>query len=94
MQWSIAYKLVNNQYELESYGSNMVITDEVDKVLPVDEHVARQANKLEYDGQNLRLKPGETLFSLEELIDLQKQEDIRNGIYPETPKSNIVKVEL
>ena len=93
MQWSIVYKMVDGKYELFKYSSNLVIMEEVDKVLPVDEHVARQANKLEYDGQTLGVKAGKRLMSLEELNAEQEAYDELMGGQIE-PENETVKVEL
>ena len=43
MNGLIAYKLNDGQYELVANGVGLVLNIEVDKVLPVREHVARQA---------------------------------------------------
>ena len=77
--WLIFFKLIDGTYEYVSAGYNLVPTEVVDKVLPVQEHVARQARKLEYDGEKLVLKDGETLLTLEELDEEQRQLDIQNG---------------
>lgn len=77
--WLIFFKLIDGKYEYVSAGYNLVPTEIVDKVLPVQEHVARQARKLEYDGEKLTLKDGETLLTLEELDEEQRNLDIQNG---------------
>lgn len=77
--WLIFFKLIDGAYEYVSAGYNLVPTEVVDKVLPVQEHVARQARKLAYDGEKLTLKDGETLLTLEELDEEQRQLDIQNG---------------
>lgn len=80
MVWIIAYRIIDGHYEEVMSGSNILIDEEVDKVLPVAEHVARQSRKLYYDGEKLRVKEGETLLSLEELNAEQYQQDVENGI--------------
>lgn len=93
--WVICYVLRDGIFEWSEYGRNLVITEEVDKVIPVEEHVARQADKLVYDGSKLKLKDGETLLSKKELDDLQTEEDIANGLVDEAPSEpKLVEVEI
>ena len=80
MVWIIAYRLIDGEYERVLNGSNIVINQQVDKVLPVEEHVARQAHKLIYDGEKLRVKEGQILLSLEELNAEQNAHDEAIGI--------------
>ena len=93
MVWIIAYRIVDGKYEEVMSGSNILIDEEVDKVLPVAEHVARQSRKLYYDGEKLLVKEGETLLSLEELNAEQYQQDIENGIAVREPESGLVEPE-
>lgn len=81
MNGLIAYKLNDGQYELVANGVGLVLNIEVDKVLPVREHVARQAYKLVYDGKLLTLKDGERILSLEELNaeDIYRDELLDNS---------------
>ncbi|TDM12649.1 hypothetical protein [Macrococcus bovicus] len=83
MNWIICYKLIDGKYVLSRSGSDLVVSDIFDKTLPVREEVARQAYKLEYDGENLRLKDGEKLLSLEELNAEQQQLDTEKGLVVE-----------
>lgn len=93
--WVICYVLRDGIFEWTEYGRNLVITEEVDKVIPVEEHVARQADKLVYDGKKLKLRDGETLLSKKELDDLQTDEDIANGLIDKTPSEpKLVEVEI
>lgn len=93
--WLIFFKLIDGAYEYVSAGYNLVPTEVVDKVLPVQEHVARQARKLEYDGEQLRLKDGETLLTLEELDEEQRNLDIRNGADAlAVPEPEVVEVQF
>ena len=93
--WVICYVLRDGIFEWSEYGRNLVITEEVDKVIPVEEHVARQADKLVYDGKKLKLRDGETLLSKKELDDLQTDEDIANGLIDKTPSEpKLVEVEI
>lgn len=81
MIWLLFMKLMDNEYYIVQAGCNMVPTDELDKVLPVEEYVARQSDKLIYDGQKLKVKEGETLLSVEELnkqIDSPLEKDLIN----------------
>lgn len=93
--WLIFFKLIDGAYEYVSAGYNLVPTEVVDKVLPVQEHVARQARKLEYDGEKLTLKDGETLLTLEELDEEQRNLDIQNGANVlAVPEPKIVEVQF
>ncbi|TDL39381.1 hypothetical protein EVU91_04350 [Macrococcoides bohemicum] len=93
--WLIFFKLIDGAYEYVSAGYNLVPTEVVDKVLPVQEHVARQARKLEYDGEKLTLKDGETLLTLEELDEEQRNLDIQNGAdVLAVPEPEIVEVQF
>ena len=93
--WVICYVLRDGIFEWTEFGRNLVITEEVDKVIPVEEHVARQAGKLVYDGKKLKLRDGETLLSKKELDDLQTEEDIANGLVDEAPSEpKLVEVEI
>lgn len=93
--WLIFFKLIDGKYEYVSAGYNLVPTEIVDKVLPVQEHVARQARKLKFDGEKLTLKDGEKLLTLEELNEEQRQLDIKNGAdVLVMPEPEIVEVQL
>lgn len=93
--WLIFFKLIDGKYEYVSAGYNLVPTEIVDKVLPVEEHVARQARKLEYDGENLKLQEGETLLTLEELNEEQLLLDVQNGAeILKTTEPELVEVQI
>lgn len=47
-------------------GYNLVPTGKLDAVLPVEKHVAMQADKLDYSDGQLRVRKGENLLSAEE----------------------------
>lgn len=79
MNWLLFLKIIDGEYYIVQAGCNMVPTDELDKVLPVEERVARQADKLIYDGKKLKVQEGETLLSLEELnaqVDSPLEKDL------------------
>ena len=61
--------LINDKYVIEDAGFNIIPQKEYDKILPTTERVAKQIEKVYYDGEKLKLKEGETLLSLEELND-------------------------
>ncbi|PTI88163.1 hypothetical protein [Staphylococcus simulans] len=67
MNWLLFLKYENGKYEIKQAGSNIVPTEAYDKVLPTTERVARQSEKVYFDGEMLRLKEGETLMTVEEL---------------------------
>lgn len=65
--WIILLSLINDEYVIEDAGFNIVPQKEYDKILPTTERVAKQIEKIYYDGEKLKLKEGETLLSEEEL---------------------------
>ena len=67
--WIILMSLINGEYVIEDAGFNIIPQKEYDKILPTTERVAKQIEKIYYDGEKLKLKEGETLLSLEELND-------------------------
>lgn len=67
--WLILMSLINGEYVIEDAGFNIIPQKEYDKILPTTERVAKQIEKVYYDGEKLKLKEGETLLSLEELND-------------------------
>lgn len=93
MNGLIAYKLNDGQYELVANGVGLVLNIEVDKVLPVREHVARQAYKLDYDGESLTLKDGERILSLDELKAEDKAKDELLGNSYDDEQGEIVEVQ-
>lgn len=87
MNWLLFLKLIDNQYEVMQGGSNMVPTEEFDKVLPTTERIARQYDKIYFDGEKLNVKDGETLLTVDELnyirdendeININQQEEMKN----------------
>ncbi|MHB7934174.1 hypothetical protein ACYCJ4_00940 [Staphylococcus haemolyticus] len=65
--WMLFLKLIDGEYEIVQAGYNLVPTKEYDKTLPTTEKIARQSDKVYFDGEKLKLKEGETLLSVEEL---------------------------
>ena len=92
--WAICYVLKDGEYLWADAGKNIVITNQYDKVVPVKENVARQANKLIFDGEKLKLKEGETLLSKTQLDQQQYESDLQNGLILDEPQSQIVEVEF
>ena len=93
--WIICYVIREGKYDWASSGKNLIITEEYDKVIPVEEKVARQVDKLEYDGTTLRLREGETLLEVEELDRMQYELDVENGLIDEEPiEPKLVEVEI
>lgn len=93
--WIICYVIRDGKYDWAASGKNLIITEEYDKVIPVEEKVARQVDKLEYDGTTLRLREGETLLEVEELDRIQHELDVENGLIDEEPiEPKLVEVEI
>ncbi|MDA6977934.1 hypothetical protein OSM85_29135, partial [Escherichia coli] len=67
MNWLLFLKYIDGEYYIVQAGSNIVPTEEFDKVLPTTERIARQSDKVYFDGEKLKLKDGEILLSVEEL---------------------------
>mgnify|MGYP001508375625 FL=1 len=67
MNWLLFLKLIDGKYEIVQAGANIVPTEAFDKVLPTTERIARQSEKIYFDGEKLKLKDEETLLTVEEL---------------------------
>lgn len=67
MNWLLFLKYIDDKYHIVQAGSDIVPTEPFDKVLPTTEKVARQSEKVYFDGEKIKLKEGETLLSVEEL---------------------------
>ena len=72
MNWLLFLKYIDGKYYLVQAGSDIVTTEDFDKVLPTTERIARQSDKVYFDGEKLKLKDGETLLSVEELNELKE----------------------
>lgn len=72
MNWLLFLKYIDGEYYIVQAGSNIVPTEKFDKVLPTTERIARQSDKVYFDGEKLNLKDGETLLSVEELNELKE----------------------
>lgn len=72
MNWLLFLKYVDGEYYIVQAGSDIVPTEDFDKVLPTTEKIARQSDKVYFDGEKLKLKDGETLLSVEELNELKE----------------------
>lgn len=92
--WSICFVLIDGEYEWIEAGKNIVIANQYDKVIPVREHVARQVDKLFFDGEKLKLKEGETLLSKTQLDQQQYESDLQNGLVVGESQSEIMEVEF
>lgn len=73
MIWQLFLIYKNGKYEIVQAGSNMVPVEPFDKVLPTTEKIARQSEKVYFDGEKLKLKEGEALLSIEELNEKQQK---------------------
>lgn len=71
MNWLLFLKYIDDKYHIVQAGSDIVPTEDFDKVLPTTERIARQSDKVYFDGEKLKLKDGETLLSVEELNELR-----------------------
>ena len=65
--WLLFLKKIDDKYLIKQAGMNIIPTEEYDKVLPTTEQIARQSEKVFFDGVKLRLKNGESLMSVEKL---------------------------
>ena len=92
--WSICFLYYDGDYQWVEAGKNIVIANQYDKVIPVREHVARQVDKLFFDGEKLKLKEGETLLSKTQLDQQQYESDLQNGLVVGEPQSEIMEVEF
>ncbi|PTK55261.1 hypothetical protein BUZ37_01655 [Staphylococcus haemolyticus] len=72
MIWQLFLIYKNGKYEIIQAGSNMVPVEPFDKVIPTTEKIARQSDKVYFDGEKLKLKDGEKLLSVEELNELKE----------------------
>ncbi|MCI2942700.1 hypothetical protein [Staphylococcus haemolyticus] len=84
MNWLLFLKYVDGEYYIVQAGSDIVPTEDFDKVLPTTEKIARQSDKVYFDGEKLKLKDGETLLSVEELNELKESplEEIERNTQP------------
>lgn len=71
MNWLLFLKWDSEGYQIIESGSNIVPTEEYDKVLPTTERIARQSDKVFFDGESLKLKEGEVLKSIDELNQVE-----------------------
>lgn len=67
MQWNLFLEKIDGEFEIVLAGCDLVPNKAYDKVLPTTERIARQADKVYFDGEKLRVKDNEVLSSLEEL---------------------------
>ncbi|OFQ11074.1 hypothetical protein HMPREF2953_03765 [Staphylococcus sp. HMSC072E01] len=84
MNWLLFLKYIDDKYHIVQAGSDIVPTEDFDKVLPTTERIARQSDKVYFDGEKLNLKDGETLLSVEELNELKESplEEIERNTQP------------
>lgn len=84
MNWLLFLKYLDDKYHIVQAGSDIVPTEDFDKVLPTTERIARQSDKVYFDGEKLKLKDGETLLSVEELNELKESplEEIERNTQP------------
>ncbi|HEC2155306.1 hypothetical protein [Staphylococcus delphini] len=67
MNWLLFLNYENGKYHIKQAGSNLVPSEAYDKVLPTTEKIARQPEKVYFDGEQLRLKEGAELLTIDEL---------------------------
>ncbi|MGT2556502.1 hypothetical protein [Staphylococcus haemolyticus] len=84
MNWLLFLKYIDDKYHIVQAGSDIVPTEDFDKVLPTTERIARQSDKVYFDGEKLKLKDGETLLSVEELNEIKESplEEIERNTQP------------
>lgn len=84
MNWLLFLKYIDDKYHIVQAGSDIVPTEDFDKVLPTTERIARQSDKVYFDGEKLKLKDGEKLLSVEELNELKESplEEIERNTQP------------
>lgn len=73
-------------------GKDIVPTDVIDKVVPVERHISRQFEKVYYKDGKLKVRDGMKLLSNKELdeVDLQSIADV--GVPFNMEENNIVEV--
>ncbi|MCI2948326.1 hypothetical protein FH144_07790 [Staphylococcus caledonicus] len=67
MHWNLYLLKIDGEFEIVLAGCDLVPNRAYDKVLPTTEKIARQSDKVYFDGERLKLKDGEALLPLEEL---------------------------
>ncbi|MFV5768039.1 hypothetical protein [Mammaliicoccus sciuri] len=83
MNWLLFLTRTEEGYFIEQSGSNIVPDKEYDKVLPTTERIARQADKVFYDGEKLQIKEGKELLSVEQLNDIEQPAfETQNSVAP------------
>lgn len=84
MNWLLFLKYIDDKYHIVQAGSDIVPTEDFDKVLPTTERIARQSDKVYFDGEKLKLKDEETLLSVKELNELKESplEEIERNTQP------------
>lgn len=70
--WMLFLKLIDGEYEIVQAGYNLVPTQIYDKTLPTTERIARQFEKVYFDGEKLQVIEDGTLLSVEELNELRE----------------------
>lgn len=96
--WTILfeYNEKKNIYVPVQSGYNVIPSAEIDKIVPVEKNVARQAEKVYFKDGKLKLRSGEKLLSDAELDENDKvsMEIEEMGIpFPKDDKVKIFKVE-
>lgn len=83
MNWLLFLTRTEEGYFIEQSGGNIVPDKEYDKVLPTTERIARQADKVFYDGEKLQIKEGKELLSVEQLNDIEQPAfETQNSVAP------------
>lgn len=95
----IMYQMIDGVYEPSKFGSNIVPTENIDKVIQVPEEIAMQALKFDFDGETLKRKEGKYIMSLEEYKESERQNDIQvfGGNTPfaqQEEEANKIKIEF
>ncbi|MDU0479935.1 hypothetical protein [Staphylococcus chromogenes] len=90
MNWLLFLNYENGEYHIKQAGSNLVPSEAYDKVLPTTEQIARQPEKVYFDGEKLKLKENETLLTIDEL---NQRDDSLNLVEEITPPQKIYDIQ-
>lgn len=84
INWMIMYQLIDGEYVEKYAGSNIVPTENIDKVIQVPEEIAKQSYKFYFDGNKLIRKENQYVMTLEQLKEFEAQSEIElwGGVPP------------
>lgn len=84
INWMVMYQLIDGEYVEKYAGSNIVPTENIDKVIQVPEEIAKQSHKFYFDGNKLIRKENQYIMTLEQLkeFDAQSEIELWGGVPP------------